>query len=309
MKTQLALPDVQTQHNDTAPDPRPINVASVTQLSPFRYPGGKTWLVPYVRDWVRCLGFRPAAFIEPFAGGGILSLTMAYEDWADRVLMVEIDPDVAAVWKQITNGNADEFASRILTFDMTAESVDSLLSLTDPNDEDRAFQTLVRNRINHGGILAKGSSRLKYGENGKGMLSRWYPETLSRRVRTIGQMSHRIDFIEGDGFAVIEKHLERADVCLLIDPPYTLAGKKAGRRLYTHWDVDHDRLFDLMSVMKAPFMATYDESDEIAALAKARGLETALVPMQNTHLVRKWELLIGRDLKWLRTSALDHGGY
>lgn len=31
---------------------KPVNVASVPQRSPFRYPGGKTWLVPYVRDWL-----------------------------------------------------------------------------------------------------------------------------------------------------------------------------------------------------------------------------------------------------------------
>jgi DNA adenine methylase len=27
-----------------------VNVASVPQRSPFRYPGGKTWLVPIVRQ-------------------------------------------------------------------------------------------------------------------------------------------------------------------------------------------------------------------------------------------------------------------
>lgn len=26
-----------------------VNVASVPQRSPFRYPGGKTWLVPHIR--------------------------------------------------------------------------------------------------------------------------------------------------------------------------------------------------------------------------------------------------------------------
>lgn len=31
---------------------RVVNVASVPQRSPFRYPGGKTWLVPYVRLWL-----------------------------------------------------------------------------------------------------------------------------------------------------------------------------------------------------------------------------------------------------------------
>jgi hypothetical protein len=29
-----------------------VNVSTVPHRSPFRYPGGKTWLVPRVRDWL-----------------------------------------------------------------------------------------------------------------------------------------------------------------------------------------------------------------------------------------------------------------
>jgi len=33
--------------------PKVVNVASVPQRSPFRYPGGKTWLIPVVRKWLK----------------------------------------------------------------------------------------------------------------------------------------------------------------------------------------------------------------------------------------------------------------
>ena len=49
-----------------------VNVSSIPQRSPFRYPGGKTWLVPLVRQWLRSLPRRPALLVEPFAGGAIL---------------------------------------------------------------------------------------------------------------------------------------------------------------------------------------------------------------------------------------------
>jgi hypothetical protein len=49
---------------------RPVNVASVPQRSPFRYPGGKTWLVPYIRDWLGAKKKTPSRLVEPFAGGG-----------------------------------------------------------------------------------------------------------------------------------------------------------------------------------------------------------------------------------------------
>jgi len=47
----------------------PTNVLQVRHLSPFRYPGGKTWLVPDVRHWLMASKVKPAVFVEPFAGG------------------------------------------------------------------------------------------------------------------------------------------------------------------------------------------------------------------------------------------------
>ncbi|HOM71951.1 MAG TPA: DNA adenine methylase, partial [Armatimonadota bacterium] len=74
-----------------------INIASVPHRSPFRYPGGKTWLVPQVRKWLHSLQDKPEEFIEPFAGGGIISLTVAFESLANRVTMIELDEQVASV--------------------------------------------------------------------------------------------------------------------------------------------------------------------------------------------------------------------
>src|SRR5687767_638626 len=76
-----------------------INVSAVPHRSPFRYPGGKTWLVPYVRQWLRSLVTKPAEFAEPFAGGGIVGLSMLFDELATRVSLVELDEQIASVWK------------------------------------------------------------------------------------------------------------------------------------------------------------------------------------------------------------------
>jgi DNA adenine methylase len=46
---------------------------------------------------------------------------------------------------------------------------------------------------------------------------------------------------------------------------------------------------------------TYDDAPELHDLARRHGLQTALVPMKNTHHAEMTELLIGRDLAWART--------
>jgi DNA adenine methylase len=73
-----------------------VNVAMVPHRSPFRYPGGKTWLVPRIREWLAHRPSAPTAFIEPFAGGAIVSLTVAFERLAAHVTIVELDHQVAA---------------------------------------------------------------------------------------------------------------------------------------------------------------------------------------------------------------------
>jgi len=77
----------------------PVNVASVPHRSPFRYPGGKTWLVPYARSWLANRPIRSDLPIEPFAGGAIVGLTAGFERLAEHVILVENDQDVASVWQ------------------------------------------------------------------------------------------------------------------------------------------------------------------------------------------------------------------
>mgnify|MGYP001577751003 FL=1 len=85
-----------------------VNVASVAQLSPFRYPGGKTWLVPDVIRWIDARrNGKCQLFVEPFVGGGIVSLTLAERGMAEKCVMVELDEEIAAVWETIVSGDID----------------------------------------------------------------------------------------------------------------------------------------------------------------------------------------------------------
>ena len=94
----LSVPSGHAQEIPVLSD-KVVNVSSVPQRSPLRYPGGKTWLVPQIRKFLEGLDFRPEVFVEPFAGGGIASLTAVMEDYVDRAVLCEKDPDVANLWQ------------------------------------------------------------------------------------------------------------------------------------------------------------------------------------------------------------------
>ncbi len=216
--------------------------------------------------------------------------------------MVEMDADVAATWRTLLNGHAQWLADRIVNFDLSYESVDALAAEQILPEEERGFLTLVRNRIAHGGILAPGSGKLKNGENNKGIFSRWYPQTLRRRILAIAEMAHRIEFIEGDGLAYMQQTAADADVVYFIDPPYTAGtrGKRAGKRLYSHFELDHERLFEITEGVAGDFLMTYDNDPHVQHLAGRHGFDTEPVSMTGTHCSERNELLVGRDLEWAR---------
>jgi DNA adenine methylase len=269
-----------------------VNVASVPQRSPFRYPGGKTWFVPHLRNWLRALKKRPRVFVEPFAGGGIASLTVAMENLADRVVMAELDSNVAAVWRVILSDLATDLVRWIRRFEITRDSVIAELCREPRGEVDVAFQPILRNRVQRGGILAPGASLMKNGENNVGVASRWYPETLARRITAINAARNKIEFLHKDAFDVIPKYLPDQTASFFVDPPYTAGGKSAGKRLYLHSSIDHNSLFDLLENAAGDVMLTYDDAKEVRGLASAHGFFTKLIAMKNTHHNRMFELAI-----------------
>ncbi|MCI0603730.1 DNA adenine methylase [bacterium] len=269
-----------------------VNVASVRKLSPFRYPGGKTWLVPEVRAWLRQLPFRPVKFIEPFAGGAIVALTAVFENLVDHAVLCECDEQVAALW-QLVFSDGEWLADKILSFEMNRQNVEEALA-KNATLRDRGFRTLILNRVHRGGILAPGASMMKDGENGKGLASRWYPATLAKRILEICHHRERFTFVKGDAFPVLLQYGKACNNAFFVDPPYTIGGKRAGSRLYLHNQIDHDLLFRLLSKVKGKFLATYDDAPEVEALSRKYGFSVRKVLMKNTHHQRQFELLITR---------------
>ncbi len=281
----------------------PVNVAAVPQRSLFRYPGGKTWLVPYVRSWLSSFSDRPRILVEPFAGGGIVGLTAGFERLAEHVILVEKDADVAAVWKAIFHGQADWLAQEIEEFEFNKKMVVNILNQPTESVRQRAFATILRNRVQRGGIMAEGAGLVKNGENGRGLASRWYPETLGKRIRAIAAIRDRFSFVEGDGVEAIKQYADESGAVFFVDPPYTVAS----RRLYPHWQVDHRSLFALLSKVRGDVLFTYDHTREIVGLAEEFEFETQAIAMKNTHHARMTELLVGKNLGWFRTAQASPG--
>jgi DNA adenine methylase len=267
-----------------------VNVSTVPQRSPFRYPGGKTWLIPQIRDWLNEKGGSNISLIEPFGGSAIVSLTAVMEQLVNNSLIIELDQDIAAVWETMLGENGRYFAEKVRDFIFTEETVSSVLYSRPMDLAEHAFQTHLKNRVARNGILAPGAGILKNGESSHGLASRWYPDTLYTRILNIIEFKNFITFQQRDGIIYLKNCAKQRNFVYFIDPPYN----GVGHRLYRHGQINNPQLFRIVSSLEGDFLMTYTKTTEIEELATKYGFSTE--PIQIGDNV---ELLIGRDLSWI----------
>ena len=273
------------------------NVARVSIHSPLRYPGGKSRWYFYIKKWI--LKTQPSILLEPFAGGAHVGLAVAIEEWGrrnvEKVILVELDDQVAAVWKTILSEDAEWLTNQIQKFEMNRSNVRRVIKEKDKSTRHRAFAMIVQNRISRGGITTSGSGWLKYGENDKGLKSRWYPDTLSDRIERINRFNESIEFIHGDAFELWPEYLDRSEVASFVDPPYPVKSE----RLYKHNEVNHEKVFRLFDKSVGSSIMTYGKSDMAIKLVNNFDLEYVNIVVSNTHNKKTEEMIIGKGLDWL----------
>src|SRR6266545_568871 len=96
-------------------------------LSPFRYPGGKSWFLETVRQWLGSLSPRASVLVEPFAGGAAVSLMAVHEKLVNKARFAELDDAVAATWHAVLNGKAAWLAKQVRKFKIGRRTVKAKL--------------------------------------------------------------------------------------------------------------------------------------------------------------------------------------
>ena len=85
------------------------------------------------------------------------------------------------------------------------------------------------------------------------------------------------------------------EAAVFIDPPYSAGGKRAGARLYTHNQIDHAQIFEVLERLDVNFLMTYDSAPEIVKLIQRHRFHAVSVMMKNSHHNIMRELVITRE--------------
>ncbi len=269
-------------------------------LSPLRYPGGKSWLIPNVEKWLTAIkATRRHRLVEPFAGGANVGLAMLARGKVGALTIVELDKRIAAFWKLVLR-DPEWLIRAIRNFTPTRKNLAERLGRNARRFRELGFQTLLKNRTSRGGVIAPRAGILKHGERKRGPFSRWYPDTLIKRVKRISELEDKIKLVHGDGLRILRERKKRTNDVYFVDPPYSFSSNGAGRRLYSHYEVPHEDLIKAVKKLRGPFLMTYDNDAAIHALAKKHKLSTSKIQMRSSHHANKKELLISSDLSGIR---------
>lgn len=232
------------------------------QLSPLRYPGGKSKFIPYLASLLQL--DKCETLISPFTGGGSFELAMLEAGVVKRLRLNDLDYGIYSLWWTMLY-MPDALIERIKTFRPNHKAYFEAQALikTDYRHLDMleaAWITLMVNRLAFSGIAKANPLGGKNGSE-ESLVARWNPDTLIKRILRIHEMSEAIDIHCENAVRFIEDYFWDDGATMFIDPPYFLKGKDLYNQFYTK--KDHDELaWTLRSLHygfpNADIIVTYD---------------------------------------------------
>lgn len=235
--------------------------------SPLRYPGGKSKLVKHIVDLFKINNYTDGTYIEPFAGGAGVALSLLYNEYVERILINDLDISIYSLWKSILD-HTDELCKLILDTPVDIENWKEQKMVQNNIDKssilELGFSTFYLNRTNISGII-KGGVIGGYNQTGNYKIdARFNKKNLIKRIEKIAMYKDRIMVSNLCVKDLIKEYINVEDrKCFIyFDPPYYIKGPE----LYKNhlMDKDHLEIANLIKMIQNHYwILTYDNVSEI----------------------------------------------
>ncbi|MDF2656362.1 MAG: methyltransferase [Bacillota bacterium] len=240
-------------------------------LSPLRYPGGKTKLYPYIKRIIELNNLEGCTYIEPFAGGSGLALKLLINKDVDHIIINDFDFAIYAFWYSILN-ETEEFCRKIknesVDLDQWHYYKDVYVNQYQHNIFDVGYATFFLNRTNRSGII-NGGVIGGFEQNGKYPIDcRFNRNVLIEKIKLIHQYRHKIDVLNLDAIDLIRNNIKNYDIdntFVYLDPPYVKKGPELYQNFFTYQD-HVDLYMSIYNNIACPWLVTYDVTDDMSEL-------------------------------------------
>ena len=239
-------------------------------VSPLRYPGGKLKVVDYLKRLFEVNDLMDGTYIEPYAGGASVALTLLFSEYASRIKINDIDRSIYAFWYSVLN-ETDNLCRMITDTPVTMVQWYAQREVQAHKEEaellELGFSTFFLNRTNRSGILSGGVIGGKEQTGNFKIDARYNKADLIGRIESIADYADRIELTSMDAVELIKsiKKPTEKTFCYL-DPPYYVKGRDLYLNYYN--DDDHKAIAKAIKKYKGKWIISYDAVDFIRELYK-----------------------------------------
>ena len=231
--------------------------------SPLRYPGGKCKIAPLIRLIIEKSGGSDITYIEPFAGGAGVALSLLIEGAVNQIVINDYDKAIYSFWRALKEAPQeliDLIEHTPLTIDEWKHQKEIYCTQNNRYSVELGFAAFYLNRTNRSGILNAGPIG-GYNQTGNySMDARFNRAALIGRIQEIAKYKSQIvvynkeirSFISG----VIPKY--QTNAFAYFDPPYYENGQRLYKNFFSptdHADIAHS----IINGVNCPWVITYDD--------------------------------------------------
>lgn len=235
----------------------------------MRYPGGKLKVVDYIKRMFEVNDLVGGTYVEPYAGGASVALSLLFSKYAGRIKINDIDRAIYAFWYAVLN-ETEALCRMIANTPVTMDTWEAQHELQKHKAEadllELGFSTFFLNRTNRSGILNGG---VIGGKNQTGTYkidARYNKADLIDRIEHIAGYADLIELTSIDAVALIKryKRTPAAKTFCYLDPPYYVKGQDLYLNYYR--DEDHQDIAEAIKKFKGKWIISYDAVDFIGDL-------------------------------------------
>lgn len=271
----------------------------------LRYPGSKARLARFIAQSILSSGLNRPIFVEPFCGGSSVSIALLDYDIVDEVVINDIDPLVASLWKCVfSKKNSQWLADAVLRVPLTLDYWSYQKSLIPDNIRDMALKCLYLNRTSFSGVLHPSAGPIGGQSQAKWTIGcRFNREKLSNRILELAKLSHRVKSISSMSWlAVCKKWVNQNNTFIYLDPPFY----NKANRLYRFYfnKKEHQKLRDYLITLQTPWIVSYDNAIEIRNLYDHQNLNARII--DNTYSAHPigGNSFVGREVLYSNLNQL-----
>ncbi|WP_416407204.1 DNA adenine methylase [Agrobacterium rosae] len=280
-----------------------VNWCTRSDISPLRYPGGKRKLAPLIADLIAKASIRPALFIEPFAGGASVSISLLEADYVDTIALADADPLVASFWETVFSPQAEALANMIYDAKVTLDEWRRLKQSDVNPGLESAYKCLFLNRTSFSGSLNKNAgpiggisqtSEYKIG-------CRFNQIKLAERIRELSRLRYRVRFVRNETYTKTVRDVRRTalfrdspeKIFWYLDPPFFAKADKLYRCHFDH--NDHEVLARATKDIPGRWLLSYDDHADARRLYSGHD-GFALVNLQYSARIDEKQRLVAKEI-------------